>query len=174
MRLTLHTDRLLLRPFVMEDAEAMFSGWANDPEVTKYMTWDPHKDVEETRRILGAWIAQYDKPERLCFAIERREDGALIGGIDVVGYEDDGKTPVIGYDLSRSCWNRGYMTEACRCLVSYLFSQGFTQIRIDALPENIGSNRVIQKCGGELLCTEEEYFPLKQKTVRVNRYRIRK
>lgn len=42
MRLTLHTERLTLRPFELEDAQAMFDGWASDPEVTKYLTWPTH------------------------------------------------------------------------------------------------------------------------------------
>ena len=36
MKLTLETERLILRPFREDDAEAMFNGWASDPEVTKY------------------------------------------------------------------------------------------------------------------------------------------
>lgn len=44
MKLTLETDRLLLRPFSVDDAEAMFNGWASDPEVTKYLTWNTHQN----------------------------------------------------------------------------------------------------------------------------------
>ena len=46
MRLTMETERLILRPFVLNDAEAMFHTWANDPEVTKYLTWNPHESVD--------------------------------------------------------------------------------------------------------------------------------
>ena len=45
MRLTLETECLLLRPFQLEDAYDMFYGWANDPEVTKYLTWVTHQNV---------------------------------------------------------------------------------------------------------------------------------
>ena len=38
----LETDRLILRPFALDDAEAMFKNWANDPVVTEFMTWLPH------------------------------------------------------------------------------------------------------------------------------------
>ena len=48
----METKRLVLRPYVIEDADAMFRNWANDPQVTKYLTWEPHKDVEETKQIL--------------------------------------------------------------------------------------------------------------------------
>jgi phage gpG-like protein len=46
--------------------------------------------------------------------------------------------------------------------------------KIDAIVENIGSNRVIRKCGGELVGTDEEYLSRKNRTVRVNRYIVKK
>ena len=175
MKLTLETKRLILRPFKIEDAQEMFSGWASDPEVTKYLAWNTHKDIEETKKILSLWIDQYEKPERLNFAIELKEEGKLIGGIDVVGYLGGVRgTPVIGYNLARKYWGNGYMTEACRCVTEYLFSKGYSEIRIDAMTENIASIRVIQKCGGIFLDTEEDHFPIKGKTVLINRYIVKK
>ena len=171
MKLTLETERLRLRPFRMEDAESIFSGWASDPEVTKYLTWNPHKSIRETRCILSMWIAEYEKPERLNFAIELKETQQLIGGIDVVGYLDG--VPVLGYNLARRYWGFGYMTEACRCLIGYLFSVGYREIRIDAMCDNTASNRVIQKCGGVLLRTEPDFIYAKNCTMTVNRYIVK-
>ena len=173
MNVTLETARLRLRPFRLDDAEAMFERWASDDEVTKYLTWITHQSVEQTREILAKWVAEYEQPERLNFAIELKEEGnKLIGGIDVVHYVEG--VPVIGYNLARAYWGRGLMTEACRCVLDYLFSQGFSEVKIDAIVENIGSNRIIQKCGGELVGTDEEYLSRKDKTVRVNRYLVKK
>lgn len=117
MKLTLETNRLTLRPFKIEDAEDIFKMWANDDEVTKYLTWNSHKSVDDTKYILNLWIKQYEKVERLNFAIVLKEENLLIGGIDVVGYLDN--IPVIGYVLSRGYWNNGYMTEACKCLLQH-------------------------------------------------------
>lgn len=174
MELTLETERLTLRPFRLTDAEAMYSGWTSDPEVSKYLNWNTHQSIEETKQLLEIWAEESKKPERLNFAIDLKAESKLIGGIDVVGYLDgvDG-TPVIGYSLSRKYWGKGYMTEACRCLVAYLFSKGYRKIRIDAMPENIGSIRVIEKCGGEFIGAEEMEMPMKNKTVTVNRYVVR-
>ena len=171
MKLTLESKRLILRPWQMDDAEAMFSNWANDPEVTKYLTWNPHNNVEETKMLLSMWIEEYEKPERINFAITIKETGQLIGGIDVVGYLDG--TPVIGYCSSKSVWNNGYMTEACKCLLHYLFSQGYKEVRIDAEVDNIASNRVIQKCGGVFQFQEIQDVPLKNKKVTINSYLVK-
>ena len=69
MKLTLETERLTLRPFNTEDAEAMFNGWAGDPEVTKYLTWNTHKTIDDAKAILGQWVKEYEMPARLNFAI---------------------------------------------------------------------------------------------------------
>ena len=171
MKLTLETDRLILRPFREDDAEDMFYGWASDDEVTKYLTWNTHKNIDETKYILDLWISEYEQPERLNFAIELKDGNKLIGGIDVVGYDEG--VPAIGYNLAKKYWNNGYMTEACKCLLNYLFSNGYTEVRIDAMAENIGSNRVIQKCGGILVKTEDVFRPLKNSNVLVNRYIVK-
>lgn len=172
MRITLETDRLTLRPFEYDDASAMFDNWASDDEVTKYLTWPTHKSIDETKYILDLWIKQYEKPERINFAITLKKTNELIGGIDVVGYIDN--DPVIGYNLARKYWNNGYMSEACKTVINYLFSLGYETIRIDAAKENIGSNKVIQKCGG--IFTEEynDYLPLKDKYMIINKYIIKK
>ena len=175
MKVTLETERLILRPFSIDDAEAMFYGWANDPEVTKYVTWNPHENIEVTKILLNSWVEQYEKPERLNFAITLKENNELIGGIDVVGYlGGPGGTPIIGYVLSKKYWNRGIITEACKRVLEYLFSLGYKEVRIDAYVENIASNRVIQKCGGVFLNSEEEDIPLKNTKAMINRYIVRK
>ena len=168
MKYFLESERLILRPWKEEDAEPFYEGWANDPEVTKFMTWNPHRNVEETKKIVSLWVEQYEKKERINFAIERKDDHELIGGIDVVGYLDG--IPVLGYMLKRKEWNKGYMSEACRRVLDFLFSLGHEKVRIDAIVENIGSNKVIEKCGGIYIGREEQERPLKGDKVIVNRY----
>lgn len=175
MKCYLQTERLILRPFESSDAQAMYEGWASDPEVTKYLTWNTHKDIEDTKFILNKWIEEYEKPERLNFAIEEKESHKLIGGIDVVGYLDGvNGTPVIGYNLSKEYWNKGYMTEACKCLLEYLFEKGYEKVKIDVFKENRASQRVIEKCGGIYQGREMEYLPLKDKNVEKNCYLVYK
>ena len=170
MRTTLETERLILRPFELTDASNMFNNWANDDEVTKYVTWYTHKSVEITKTVLSLWIEQYEKPERINFAIMLKNTNELIGGIDVVGYLD--KVPVIGYVIGRKYWNNGYTTEACKKVIEFLFSLGHEKIIIDALVENIASNKVIIKCGGIYQETYEDV--MKNVVVNINRYILKK
>ncbi len=55
----LESGRLILRPFVIEDAEAMYKNWASDPEVTKFLTWKPHENVNTTIESISRWINGY-------------------------------------------------------------------------------------------------------------------
>ena len=177
MKLHLETERLLLRPWRLDDASGMFYGWANDPEVTKYMTWNPHQNIEETRSLLKLWLNEYESdPSRINCAIILKENNELIGGIDVVSYlkDDNGVTPVIGYDISRKYWNKGYASEATKKMIEYLFSIGYKQIRIDAMKENIASIRVIEKCGGVYQYTFKDKRVLKGDEPLVNVYLISK
>lgn len=170
MKYTLETERLLLRPFKETDARSMFDNWASDSEVSKYMTWNHHETIETTETIINMWIEQYQKPERINFGIVLKETNELIGGIDVCGYIDG--IPVIGYALSRKYWNNGYMTEALLEVINLLKSLSYNKIKIDAAQENIGSNKVIQKCGGKLVNQKEQYFEQKRQKFTINEYII--
>ena len=49
---TIETKRLILRKFTLNDAEVMYQNWASEPEVTKYLTWQPHESVEVTKDVI--------------------------------------------------------------------------------------------------------------------------
>lgn len=58
----IQTERLLIRPFQVEDAPAMFKNWSSNAEVTKYLTWPPHESVETTKKSLRRWVDGYQNP----------------------------------------------------------------------------------------------------------------
>ena len=81
---TIETQRLILRPFRLSDAPAMFRNWAGDPAVTRYVTWPTHGCVQETEGIVEGWVQQ--TAEDLSFyqwAIELKDLGEPIGSIAV-------------------------------------------------------------------------------------------
>ena len=165
------TKRLILRKLVIDDVDSIFNNWANDPEVTKYMTWNAHKSIEDTKQILAIWLEEYKEPKTIRYGIVLKENNELIGAIDVVDYIDN--NPEIGYCLSRKYWNKGYMTEACKAVVDYLFAIGYKTILIEADERNVGSNRVIEKVGFKF--TNKETKPcssFKSDIITVNWYKI--
>lgn len=167
----IETERLILRHLREGDEDAIFNNWARDPEVTRYLTWNPHTDVSETRAVLSRWLNEYSDPRTYRWGIENRETGVLMGMIDVVGYHHG--NPVIGYCLGHAFWSNGYMTEACRAVIAELKKDGYGTIVIEAADENIGSNRVIEKCGFELVGTwEEKYSDFRDEMLPINSYRL--
>ena len=166
----IETERLLLRKFKRDDAFMMFVNWASDPEVTKYLTFSPHENVGVTQMIIDKWIDEYQKEETVRYCITIKGNDEPIGSIDIVNIFDN--IPEIGYCLSRKHWNKGYMSEACNALVHYLFEIGYKKVCICANVNNIGSNRVIQKCGLKL--TKQFEKEIKGHTELINCYIISK
>ena len=145
----IETGRLLLRPFAMEDAEAMFRNWAGDDEVTKHLTWPTHSSAEVSRMVLSDWTGHYSEPDFYNWAIVLKENGPEpIGSIAVVGTSEKVESAHIGYCMSRAHWRRGIMSEALTALIAFLFDEvGFNRIEADHDPNNPASGRVMEKSG---------------------------
>ncbi len=153
----LETSRLILRRFDQEDAPAMYRTWASDPQVTRFLRWEPHPDEAEPRRILTQWAAAYGDPSFYQWAVERRSDGALLGVIGVVR-EEEGERLEPAYVLGRAYWGQGYTTEALAAVVNYLFeSEGETVLSCCHAVDNPASGRVMSKCGFSYCCDAVYY-----------------
>ena len=72
---TIETQRLILRRFTLDDAQAMYENWASDPEVTKFMTWPTHAGVEISSMVLSDWVSQYDNENYYQWAIVPKDLG---------------------------------------------------------------------------------------------------
>lgn len=141
----LKTERLTLRPFRESDARAMFENWAGDPEVTKYLTWTPHKNVEETRKRCSVVESMSAQGNYYHWAIEF--EGELIGDIEL-GEIDWTETGNVGYCMAKKYWGKGLMTEAFREAIRFAFEEvGLHRIEGMHAAFNIGSSRVMEKCG---------------------------
>lgn len=142
----LETNRLILRPFRSEDAENMFHNWASDPEVTKFLTWPTHTNVEVSRYVLSDWIPHYAEPDYYHWAITL--DGYAIGSMAVVDHDDRIGKAHIGYCIGRNWWRQGIVSEALQCVINFLFHEvGYQRIEARHDPRNPHSGAVMRKCG---------------------------
>ncbi|MCM1578784.1 MAG: GNAT family N-acetyltransferase [Ruminococcus sp.] len=147
---TLNSRRLILRKFTLPDAPAMFAGWANDEEVTRFLTWQPHGSVEVTESVIGAWLEDYKDPANYQWAIAFKDDpDRPIGSISVVRPIDERlKIAAIGYCLSRKHWRQGITTEALGTVRDFMFDEvGVNKVAAWHDPRNPNSGRVMEKCG---------------------------
>lgn len=146
---TIETDRLILRRFEDTDGPAMYKNWANDAEVTKYLMWLPHSDVETSNQIVHEWVAEYENDDTYQWAIVLKENGPEpIGCIGVVHQNELSHMMHIGYVVGRTWWHQGIMSECLKEVIDYLF-QNTDVLRIESRhdPKNPNSGLVMQKCG---------------------------
>ena len=143
----IETERLILRKAKIEDAEAMFRNWANDPEVTKFLTWPPHDNVEITKKLLASWVGNYQREDYYQWMIELRETGEPIGSI-MASTVGRAQSAHIGYCIGRKWWHRGIVSEAMKAVMDYLFGEvGAMRIESRHDPRNPHSGGVMKKCG---------------------------
>ncbi len=137
------TSRLVLRPLQIEDAPAI-QRLAGDWEVARYTANIPHP---YEAGMAEAWIKSHREDFEIVFAIERRQDGVLIG---CIGVEPDAasREAELGYWIGKPYWGAGYATEALAALVDHVFRTfDVDRARAAAMPENRASIRVQEKVG---------------------------
>lgn len=158
----LHTPRLTLRPLTPDDAPAMYANWANDPEVTRWLRWDPHPDADFTRQLLSAWAELYPNPDHYEWGVVETATDTLFGTISLMNpalqereaFSHPGKSseaPLpweVGYCYGKAFWGKGYATEALQAVVDFWFGQvGGDALACCHAAGNPASGRVMQKAG---------------------------
>ena len=142
--MVLETKRLLLRPWEEADAEECYR-YAKDPRVGPAAGWPPHKDVDETRRVIRELLM---RPE--IYAIVLKETGLPIGSIglhhnDLASKEDEAE---LGYWIGVPYWGRGLMPEAAREMLRHAFVDlGLARVWCGYYDGNEKSKRVQEKLG---------------------------
>ena len=145
----IETERLILRPFALSDLDDFYE-YAKVEGVGEMAGWKHHESMEESLQILHMFIEG-----KHTFALVEKASGRAVGSVGLEmpsALADEGDSESfgceIGYVLSKSCWGKGYMTEAVRAVLQYCFHE----LRMDWVTcahfmENDRSRRVIEKCG---------------------------
>ncbi|ABK62230.1 MULTISPECIES: GNAT family N-acetyltransferase [Clostridium] len=144
----LETERLILRKFEEDDAMDMYENWASDTEVTKYLTWETHRNVEDSKEIINLWIKDYHNKEVYQWAIQLKDSNEIIGSISLLNVDDHNENCELGYCIGRLFWNKGLVTEAALAVIEFAFNDvGFKRIAARHDIDNPASGRVMEKCG---------------------------
>lgn len=140
---TIETDRLILRPLTVNDADNVFE-WTGDERVTEYMIYPCHKNIEVTRE----WLCSLDSLENeYTWGFVRKSDGKLIGS-GGIRFRTDENVWSFGYNLRYDCWGQGYATEASKRMIEYAYSENNAREFVsEHAVENTASGKVIEKCG---------------------------
>ena len=139
------TERLVLRKPRMDDARAMFEGWTQDQEVTRYLTWRPHERIEQTQEFVQGCIRAWQGETRFPYVITLKGTGEVIGIIDP---RIEGPKVGVGYGAARARWGKGYVTEATRAIIEWAYQQpSIYRVYATTDVENVASRRVMEKAG---------------------------
>jgi [ribosomal protein S5]-alanine N-acetyltransferase len=139
------TARLLLRRPEAADAEAIFTRYSSDPEVTRYVGWPAHRTVDDTRAFLTFSDEQWDRWPAGPYLVCSRADGTVLGSTGLMF-----ETPhaaMTGYVFASDAWGRGYATEALEAMIGVARDAGVHRLYALCHTDHRASARVLEKCG---------------------------
>ena len=143
----LETKRLLLRPMTVNDAESAFTNWTSDPDVAKFMRWELHKNISETREWLASEEALVESDRVYNWGFVLKENGELIGSGGLVFIEAKGMFE-LGYNIMKKHWNKGLATEASKIIIDFGKNELMQkQFYCCHAKENPASGKVMTKVG---------------------------
>ncbi|MBQ5544146.1 MAG: GNAT family N-acetyltransferase [Clostridia bacterium] len=144
----IETERLMLRRFRAEDAQAMFDNWASDDDVTKFMTWRTYRRVEDVSAYIDYVNNNYLNNHYYDWIIELKAIGQPIGSISAVNMDERIGWVEIGYCIGKRWWHQGIMTEALSAVIAFLFDEvGMNRVEARHDVRNPHSGDVMRKCG---------------------------
>lgn len=144
----LSTERLIMRPYVREDADAVFKV-VRRREIAETTIMIPHPYPRGT---VDWWIGfvndRMAKGTAYEFALIERVSPRYVGNCGLVAVSRERRDAELGYFIDPDLWNRGYATEACRRMLQFGFGDlGLGRIHGRCLARNTGSKRVMEKAG---------------------------
>ena len=144
---SLDSERLHLRPIREDDLPDLYAVFA-DPDVMRYWSTPPMRDLAEARAYLAAIEQQFTERTGFKWAITRHGNDRLIGTTSLFRLDGPHRTGEIGYALGSAHWGNGYAAEAVRRTCQFGFEHlGLRRIEADIDPRNHASIQVIEKAG---------------------------
>ena len=145
---TIHTERLTLRRFLLDDVDSLYQNWAGDPDVVKFMRMSPHKDKNETKEFIKSILCKYDKMDTYRWVIVLNEINEPIGFIGLTTISEYDMLGDFGYSIGKPFWNKGYATEALAAVLRYgLLETGFNRLEAYHSINNMQSGKVMKNAG---------------------------
>ncbi|MFD1448456.1 GNAT family N-acetyltransferase [Oceanobacillus profundus] len=143
----IETERLILRKITKQDVPDMYA-YCSDPEVTRFVTWNPHQSLADTEAFVEFILKNYKKKSLAPWGMEYKKTGKIIGTVDLASWNPTHQSAEIAYCIHQDYWGCGLTTEAAKSVTAFGFSN-MDLIRIQArcFVANIGSERVMEKLG---------------------------
>lgn len=151
------TPRLVARLPVPGDAELLFAAYTQDPAVSRYMVWRPHRALSETAQFIAECIAASQAETRFPYILAKREEpDSPIGMLEARPLQH---CVDLGYVLAPAHWGFGFMPEAVAHLAAIALAQpGVFRVQAFCDIENKPSQRTLEKAGFTREGRHERFF----------------
>ena len=143
-----NTERLRVRPMKVSDVEAMFA-IKSDPKVTEAYGAEPHRSIGETQKwVEGIQLNGSGQRDSLFWVLVPKGEESAIGSCCYWHFDAKSRRAELGYELHRSYWGKGIMTEALPPVLTYGFKgMGLNRAEACPLADNAASNALLLKLG---------------------------
>ncbi|WP_369959477.1 GNAT family N-acetyltransferase [Pseudomonas benzenivorans] len=143
----IETERLTLKPLVIDDLDSLLEIFS-DPEVMRYWNTAAWATTKDSLDFINDSNNSMQRQEALILGVHLKSTGELAGKCMLFSYDKESKRAEIGFGLCRSCWGKGYISEAGEALIQYGFnSLGLRRIEAEIDPENLSSAKALEKLG---------------------------
>jgi RimJ/RimL family protein N-acetyltransferase len=166
----LTTERLIVRPWTVDDAEAALAIYGAT-DVTRWLTpvMDRVDDLDAMRSVLHAWIEAQPNmlPPRGRWAVQLRDGKEAIGGLAIrllPPFEEDLE---LSWQLRPEAWGKGYASEAARALAKWAFTQDIDELFAVARPTNTRAISTARRVGMEWVGETTKYYDLRLQVFRI-------
>lgn len=136
------TNRLIGRPFLKKDQLSVIEILADPLVKQTYMLPDFPTEEDAIKLFQCLMNLSQDKDH---YVVAICLEDTLIGWINDT--EQKSGSIELGYVIHPQYHGQGYMTEALKAAITYLFDRGYTEVKAGAFEDNIASIRVMEKCG---------------------------
>ncbi len=144
---TIETSRLVLRPWELTDAPAIYRYRAN-PEIYRYMRTEPPASQDTVEESIRRWLGLRTEDRTPIWVITLKESTRVVGLVAFVELDRVHSSGRLSYEVAREQWGNGIATEAARAVLSYGFGTiGLNRIDAYCWAGNAASRRVLEKTG---------------------------
>ena len=153
----LSTQRLHLREIVASDADALFRIYS-DADAMRWFGSEPMTEPLQARQLIDIYAEWRRAPvPGTRWGIVVRETGELVGTAGLFRWNKSWRNCVLGYELGRTAWGKGYMTEALQAVLGYGFvAMALHRIQAEIHPDNLASKQLVERLGFRLEGTHRQ------------------
>jgi RimJ/RimL family protein N-acetyltransferase len=160
----LETERLVLRPWTIDDADAALQIYGSQ-EVSRWLSpeMDRVPDADSMRLLLQQWILEDERaaPPTGRWAIELRDDKRVVGGVALLYLPPGGEDLEIGFQLAPEEWGQGYATEGGLAVAHYALQEHHAEeVFAVVRPNNHRAVAAAERIGMEWAGETEKYYQL--------------